>query len=278
MALPSPLRSARAAIALVTGAAFLFACMSEATPTKRKKKSPVDPGDEWYDDEYPTAEQPIEPSYVNEDSGAFGAGSRPAGGDGGGGGRPVDGGIEGGVITKIYCSGPLAAGDLAFVELLISSRAGSGDEGEWVEIQSTRPDCWLKIDGVTIESPRGQSAPNVATVPAGIELPPNGTFVVAASADPVKNNGLTGKVVAWNAADILKNDGDTITIKSGGIVIDTLTYPAFNNLETGRSLAFPENCPWSVRSSWERWSLTFTEHEPGQRGTPNEPNVDVACF
>lgn len=269
--------SLRSAIALVSGAAFLLACVTEAAPGKKKKRSPVDPGDEWYDDEIPSEEMPIEPAYVNEDSGAFGAGSRPASSEGGV--RPVDGGVpEGGLVTKIYCQGPLVAGDLAIVELLISSRPGSGDDGEWLEIQSTRTDCWLKLEGVTVESPRGQAAPNIAAAPADLELPPNGTFVVASSADPAKNHGIGGKVIAWNATDVLKNDGDTVVVKSGATVIDSLTYPAFSNLETGRTLAFPEDCAWGFRSSWDRWSLTFTEHDPGQRGTPNAPNTDVACF
>lgn len=277
--MPSARRSSslRTALTLLTGAAFLFACVVEETAAKKKKRSPADPGDEWYDDEIPLEEQPIEPAYVNEDSGAFGAGSRPANADGGAT-RPDSGTTpDGGLVTKIFCTGPLAAGDLAITEILISSRAGSGDPGEWVEITNTR-NCWLKLKGVTIESPRGAAAPNIATVDTELDLPPSGTFVVAGSADPTKNNGLTGKVVSWNATDVLKNDGDTITLKSGATVLDSLTYPAFNNLESGRSLAFPETCAWNVRSTWARWSLSFTEHAPGQRGTPNGANIDVACF
>lgn len=269
--------SLRSGFLLFTGAAFLLACAADAAAPKKKKKSPVDPGDEWYDDEIPTEEQPIEPAYVNEDSGAFGASSRPAKNDKDGGTR-LDASVpDGGLVTKIFCQGPLAPGDLAVTELLIASRAGSGDDGEFVEITSTR-DCWLKIKGVTVESPRGQAAPNVATVDADLELPPHGTFVVADSLDPAKNYGIQGKVIAWNAADVLKNDGDTITVKSGTTTIDTVTYPTFGNLETGRSLAFPVDCTWNQRADWKRWSVTFTDRAPGQRGTPNAPNDDVACF
>jgi hypothetical protein len=265
--------SLRTGFVLFTGAAFLLACAADAAAPKKRKKSPVDPPDSWYDDEVPVEEQPIEPAYVNEDSGAFGASSRPAKNDKDGGTATPDGGL----VTKIFCLGPLAAGDLVVSELLIASRAGSGDDGEWVEITSTR-DCWLRIQGVTVESPRGQAAPNVAKVEADVDLAPKGTFVVADSLDPAKNYGITGKVIAWNAADVLKNDGDTIAVKSGETVIDTVTYPTFNNLETGRSLAFPSDCAPAVRTDWKRWSLTFTDRAPGQRGTPNAANDDVACF
>lgn len=273
----------RSIVALVTGAAFLFACATEQAAPKKRKKSPIDPGDEWYDDEIPTEEVPIEPTYVNEDSGAFQpAPGRPATGNKDAGGPKVDGGTtnDGGVVTKTFCNAgaPIVAGDLAVVEILIASRTGSGDDGEWLEVQNTHSDCWLKLTGVTVESPRGLAQPNVATVADGTELAPLGTLIVADSADPAKNGGLAGSVFAFNAADVLKNDGDTLLIKSAGTTIDSVTYPGFSNIETGRTLSFPSDCKWTDRASWERWSLSFDSWSAGKRGTPNKANADVACF
>ena len=62
------------------------------------------------------------------------------------------------------------------------------------------------------------------------------------------------------------------------MVVDTLTYPAFSNLEPGRSLAFPADCPATVRGDWARWSLTFDVCTAGFKGTPNAANGDVACY
>lgn len=271
----------RSVVALVTGAAFLFACAAEETAAKRKKKGPIDPGDEWYDDEVPTEEMPIEPTYVNEDSGAFQpAAGRPANGTKDAGGPKVDAATtnDGGVVTKNFCAAPLAAGDLAVVEILIASRTGSGDDGEWLEVQNTHADCWLKLTGVTVESPRGLAQPNVATVTDGLELAPLASFLVADSVDPAKNGGLKGSVFAWSATDVLKNDGDSVLVKAGAVTVDTITYPGFSNIETGRTLAFPADCKWTDRSSWERWSLSFDSWSAGKRGTPGGPNADVACF
>jgi hypothetical protein len=131
---------------------------------------------------------------------------------------------------------------------------------------------------VAVESPRGAAAANVATITDDFELEPHGTFVVADSADPSKNHGIPGKVVAWEASDVLKNDGDTLTVKIGSIQVDTLTYPAFSNLVAGRALAFPVDCSWPDRADWERWSFTFDEFATGFKGTPNTDNADVACF
>jgi hypothetical protein len=270
-------RSWRFLVPVAVGVSFLFACAasSDATGKKEKQKTPIN-DDDFFNEEIPPVEQPIEPDGINTDSGAFGAASeRPSSGS-----RdasvvpPDDAGTTG---PRRYCGPALAAGDLAIVEVMISSKAGSGDSGEWIEIQSTR-DCWLKLKGVVVESPRGAAQSNVATIVDDFELAPRGTFVVADSTDPVKNHGLPGKVIAWEATDVLKNDGDTITVRLGSVQIDTLTYPAFSNLTPGRAVSFPADCVAADRASWARWSLTFNEFSPGFKGTPNAPNDDVACF
>ena len=268
-------RSWRSVAVVLTGASLLVACaVGETDATTKKKKAPID---DFFGEEVPTAEQPMEPENVNENSGAFGASERPATPSEDSGRQDAGPIGDGGALPKVYCGSTLAPGDLAIVELMITSRPGSGDSGEWVEIRSTR-DCWLKLQGVAVESPRGTAPPNVATITDDVELEPHGTFVVAGSADPLKNHGIQGKLVAWGATDVLKNDGDTVTITIGTIQIDTLTYPAFNNLTPGRALSFPADCAWADRASWARWSLTFTEFSPGFKGTPNAPNADVACF
>jgi len=250
-----------------------MACASAAPATGKKKSSPIDPGDDYFNEDVTRADDGLTPTR-DPDSGAFGAAERPSPKDGG---PPVDAGTDAGPIAKNYCDGPLKAGDLQIDELLVASRASSGDGAEWVEVRSTRP-CWLKLKGLTVESPRGAAPANVATITEDFELGPKDAFLVAGSADPLKNNVLPGKVFPWNDVDILKNDGDTVTIKLGATVIDTLVYPAFSNLTVGRTLSFPSDCPANVRSDWARWSLSFSTWIPGFRGTPNRANDDVACF
>lgn len=260
------------ALGLLAVVSFVACTASETTGTKRKS-NPVDPGDDYFDDDVPSQEQPLAPSETPDGGAVFGASSRPA--------SPRDSGadvvvVDAGPQPKVYCEGPLVAGHLAVTELLVSSRSGSNDDGEWVEITNTRS-CWLKIQGITVESPRG-TAFNTAIVTDDLEIGPVGSFIVADSVEQAKNHGLPGIVVAWNAADVLKNDGDTITVKLGDTVIDSLTYPAFSNLEPGRTLAFPDDCTWGVRSDWERWSLSFDNWTTGMVGTPNATNDDVACY
>jgi hypothetical protein len=260
-----------------TGAAFLFACASAPAASTKKKRTPIEPGDEFYDDDIPAQEEALTPTDV-ADSGAFSpAGERQAPPPKDAGVLLDAGGDSGTVAPKVFCTGPLAAGDLSVSELLIASRTGSNDDGEWVEIRSNRT-CWLDLKGLSIESPRGTLAPNTASVTEDFELAPKATFIVADSADPTKNHALPGKVFAWGALDVLKNDGDTVALKANGVVVDTVTYPGFSNLEPGRTLAFPDDCPANVRSDWARWSLTFDVFAPGFKGTPNAANGDVACY
>ncbi len=174
------------------------------------------------------------------------------------------------------CSGPVTKGDLAIVELMIDSVAGSGDTGEWVEIQSTRS-CVLNLKGLRVQSPRG-AVFDAIDIRDDVLLAPNETFVVADSAIGTQNHALPGKVFAWSASDVLKNDGDTVTVKLGADTIDELVYGSFGASYPGRSLSFSIDCMWSDRSTWARWSWSETEWTPGFKGTPNTDNGDVTCY
>lgn len=280
-----PLR--RAALAygacLLAGASVLAACTVTPGSTKSRRAVPVEPGDDFFDDDVEEEPPPLV-SATNDAGGAFGAESRPAtkSADAGVDAGPGDAGnatdtLDAGTPTDPLCETPIGPADLVITELMIASRAGSNDTGEWVEVTSTR-DCRLSLEGLTIASPRGTTGTNTVTIRDPLELPPHGHFVVAASADPAKNHDLPGLVVAWESADVLKNGGDTVTIRRGDVVVDEATYPSFSNLEPGRSIALPSDCVWSDRTSWTRWSLTFDAWSPGMKGTPNAANDDVACY
>jgi hypothetical protein len=177
------------------------------------------------------------------------------------------------------CPSPAGAGSLAVVELMIASQTGSGDKGEWVEIQNTQG-CAYNLNGLHIESPRGSLVDSV-DITTDYWLPPNGIFVIADSADAATNHNVpTPPLWTWNAgntADVLKNDGDTITISMKGTVVDNFTYPALV-LYSGISVSFPADCAWSDRSSFARWSYSVYVWSSPFQGTPNADNTDVTCY
>ncbi|HTB73568.1 MAG TPA: lamin tail domain-containing protein [Polyangiaceae bacterium] len=174
------------------------------------------------------------------------------------------------------CAQPLGAGALRIDELMIESVAGTGDDGEWLEIESAL-DCAANLNGLHGECPRGS---RVATfdVTSDVWIPPRGTFVVADSNDPAINHYLPGVVVAWfgHLGDVLRNQGATITLRWNGTLVDTVTYPSLK-LTVGDSFSFPSGCDAGMRTDFTAWQRSTGSWFPGFLGTPNAPNTDVTC-
>ena len=266
-------------VALGLAAALMAAC--SAAPAS--KKLPGDPVDYTDPNQDPPLDPPLEAGTTNDDGGFDLGGRESNAGSDAGGGRTDAGSlvIDAGGGTKdaggpVLCSGPLAAGDVKVVELMIASQSGAGDKGEWIELQSTRQ-CTLNLKGLRVESPRGTGV-DKAEVLADYLVPPNGIVVVTASPSALDNHAVGNVAASFNATDVLKNDGDTVSVYAGvSTLIDTLTYPKFT-LFIGRSVAFPWDCAWSDRSSWARWSWSFNKWNGAFQGTPNDDNFDVACY
>lgn len=201
---------------------------------------------------------------------ALEAGETDATGDDASADEPADEAPDG------ACPQPLAPGDLRIDELMIESVAGTGDDGEWLEIESVL-DCAANLGGLHGECPRGAKVA-AFDVTGDLWLPPRGTFVVADSTDPAINHDLPGTVVAWfgHQGDVLRNMGSTITVSLNGMLIDTVTYPSLT-LAVGASVAFPANCDPSQRSDFSQWKRSTASWFPGFLGTPNAPNTDVEC-
>lgn len=174
------------------------------------------------------------------------------------------------------CTRRVAAGDLIIDEIMIASVAGSGDRGEWLEVASTSG-CAIDLRGLHAECARGAKVATVDVADA-LWLPPHGMFVIADSSDPAINHYLPGIVLTWlgEPADVLRNQGATITLRLGDTLLESATYPALK-LSIGASLAFPSGCDPTTRSDWARWRSSTASWFPGFRGTPNAPNSDVAC-
>jgi hypothetical protein len=176
------------------------------------------------------------------------------------------------------CPGSLAPGDLVIEELMIASRSGGGDHGEWLEVMSTR-DCAIDLKGLYAEVPHGKGA-TLASITTDVTLPPHGFFLIADSSDPAINNGLPGTVVTWGtgtSSDVLLNSGDTITLYTASVTVDTLTYPDPTKMIDGASMAFPSDCDPSLRTAFGNWQPSVYSWTPGYFGTPAAPNTDVSC-
>ncbi len=273
---------------LLLGTAVLCALViSAACGTAAKKNTFVPSGDGGPDtntgdgDDAAVLDPTVTGSQTDVgDHPAAGDGGKAEGGRGGTTGNEggVDAAVDSGPVAPVYCSGPLAVGDVRVVELMIKSQTAAFDDGEWIELQSAR-DCILKLGGVVVESPWATDAGSgidSVTIPMGFELKPNGIFVVADTDSITYNHGIK-PVFSLDTIDALDDDGDKVTVKSGSTVLDAFTYPKFTNLPVARSMSFPADCAWSQRSDWPHWSYTFNVYATGFKGTPNGDNSDVAC-
>jgi hypothetical protein len=183
---------------------------------------------------------------------------------------------EAGPVVDASCTQPLAQGVLVIDELMIESVAGTGDYGEWLEVQNAAT-CAVDINGLHAETAAGEKL-HTFDQTEDLWIPGGGTFLLADVADPAVNHYLPGPLVTWagQPGDVLRNQGATVTLSYQGNLVDAVTYPSMK-LHIGESLAFPADCPLSRRSDWTAWQWSTASWFPGFLGTPNAPNVDVAC-
>jgi hypothetical protein len=174
------------------------------------------------------------------------------------------------------CTADLTPGALLIDELMIESVDGTGDHGEWLEVENTLA-CAVDLRGLHGECPHGAKAATFDVV-GDLWVPAGSWFVVADSVSPAINHDIPLPVVAWagNLGDVLRNKGTTVTLSLNDVVIDTLTYPALT-LTVGTSMAFPSDCDPSMRDDFSLWQPSMASWFPGFHGTPNAPNSDVAC-
>jgi hypothetical protein len=257
------------AFAAVLGA-FGPACTTETTV--KTVPAPID--DTEFFEEEPA---PLTPDYVDGDAGiVIGSRAKDGGVDANAPDAQVQGdsGLRDGAIVDAGLCAIVGPGSLFITELMIASRAGSNDDGEWVELRNTQ-NCVLPLDGITVQSPRGAGSADSVTLSGS--LAPGETVIAAASNVASANHSLPGKVFSFGAPDVLKNDGDSLTVLKGAIVIDSFTYPKIV-LRPGSSIALPSDCTTANRADIARWSFSAKSWTPGFFGTPNAANDDVSCF
>jgi len=182
----------------------------------------------------------------------------------------VDAGLDG------ECTQPLGEGDLLIDELMIESVAGAGDDGEWLEVESTAS-CAVNLRGLHGECPVGAKV-HTFDVTGDVWIPSGGTFLIADSPDPAVNHYLPGLVLAWSGhpGDVMRNLGGTVTLSSEGVVVDSVTWPSLKP-PIGTTVELPADCPAGDADDFGVWQPATSSWFPGFHGTPNAPNTDVQC-
>ncbi len=142
----------------------------------------------------------------------------------------MDAGHDAGPMDAGHDAGPACPPEpptpttLAITEIMIESRSGSGDYGEWFEVENLGS-CPIDLTGVVIESPTGGGTPVTHTVSGGT-IPPGGYFVFAQSGDPAENHSLTYDYVygAGTTGVVFNNSTDSLQLSLSGITLDGVMW------------------------------------------------------
>ncbi|MDQ3033609.1 MAG: lamin tail domain-containing protein [Myxococcota bacterium] len=183
----------------------------------------------------------------------------------------VDAGTDSGFDAGVALCPPTAE-RLGIVEVMISSRSGSTDRGEWLELLNVG-DCAVDLTGLVIASPpSGMGVAIEFSLPGGTILP-GARWVLAQSAVPLENHDLPHDAVYSGIT--LDNGGDWIELRAGGVTIDRVSWGSTDFLH-GTARSFPDGRPLVDNASQLQWcnaTAVYSMATGGPyRGTPRAPN------
>jgi hypothetical protein len=124
------------------------------------------------------------------------------------------------------------AGDLTITEIMTNPEAVADTAGEWFEIINNTARS-INVDGLVLES-MGDTAYTFA-IGAPKLIAPGARYVFGINNDNLTNGGVT---VNQKYVGIVLDAADSITLKSGATVIDTVTWDGTFPMTPGKSMTF----------------------------------------
>jgi hypothetical protein len=187
---------------------------------------------------------------------------------------PPDAGHDAGQDAGLRC--PPEPGAIVFVEVMVASRTGGSDLGEWFEVLN-RGACNIDLTGMTIESPTAGGAPMAHTVTGGV-IAIGEHYVFAQSPLPSENHGLPYDYAYGDgtAGIVLNNSNDRLLLRApSGTVLDEVSWDL--DWFYGASRQFPSDRDVTRNDLLSSWcdSVAVYSTAPGgpYLGTPGMPNV-----
>lgn len=166
-------------------------------------------------------------------------------------------------------------GQIVITEIMYDPSAVNDSVGEWFEIYNTT-DTAVDINGWTIEEADG-SPSHIIDSGGALNVPGNSYVVLARNDDASANGGVTAVYEYGSWA--LSNSADSIVLKNGETVVDTVEYDETPfPIAVGASIALAgaeENLDTVDNNAAANWCLSTTEFgsgDPKDRGTPGAAN------
>jgi hypothetical protein len=177
--------------------------------------------------------------------------------------------------------GPLglapAPGELVINEVMFDSDAVGDSSGEWLEIFNATADKTLDLRTVRLVSDdqAGGTQAHQLSAPSPLLLAPGGYFVLATSADPSVNGGVSG-AYAYGQDVKLSNASDAVWLEVPGpgapALIDKVIYTG-TAAYTGKSRSLsPAWQSAQANDDPAHWCPSETPYGAGDLGTPGKAN------
>jgi len=176
------------------------------------------------------------------------------------------------IMAPMPVEGGPEIGELIMTEFMSDPHNGLEDNhAEWIELMNVSnrmldvSSCELADQGIVDGG---------ASLPAALgenSIAPGGLMLVVRSEDPELNGGLTADATFGFG---LSNGGDTLYLRCGGVVLDSIAFGGQTELQRRRMIAYGRSGDDLDGPSGEgtRWCEATNEYVNGHLGTPGRPN------
>ncbi|MDP2310673.1 MAG: lamin tail domain-containing protein [Pseudomonadota bacterium] len=154
-------------------------------------------------------------------------------------------------------------------EVMFDPSLVDGDFGEWIELRNVSDDA-VDLEGVILQDDDAAGF----LIEGSLPVPPGGMVVLGPSADSAVNGGIPIDYPYSIDAVKLGNEGDTLTVVSGGVTLDTFTWDAtvFTVAEGTALQLSPTVSDPDDNDAVGAWCLATAAYGGGDLGTPGAAN------
>ena len=188
-----------------------------------------------------------------------------------------DGNKQGGDGCSAWCQPEktVAAGSLVISEFMSNPAQVADDVGEWIELFNPSAQE-VELNGVVLQIGTLQPIKHAIGGPFPIVLPAKGYMLLALSADTAANGGLPKPGYVYSGL-AFSSTAATISLHSGGVELDKVTYDKTFPLVTGKSTALePTKSTAADNDAAANWCKGQAAYGKGDFGSPGVANPSCA--
>jgi hypothetical protein len=160
------------------------------------------------------------------------------------------------------------AGQLVISEILADPAAVTDANGEWFEVYNRAAGA-LQLGGLSVTIGTGTGT---FTITTALSMPAGAYFVFGRNGDTTVNGNVAMNVVYGNLA---LSNATTITLKVGGLVVDTFAYNSGFGVSGASMSLDPGKLDATLNDATINWCASTVPFGSGDKGTPG--SAGAAC-